>query len=162
MRTIKFRAWDKKNLVMRIVSAIFFNMDGENTGVHCQPLPGFSAAVVRSPFIEGKDIELMQFTGLHDKNGKEIYEGDIVQLNCGSDDGATIRHKILALIEWELYGFVAKIPDKKVIVKGGSMEGKKLSWREIHTWVGMHDCLSDNGVKRKIIGNIYENSELLK
>ncbi len=102
-----------------------------------------------------------QFTGLLDKNGQEIYEGDIIQLNCGSDGGATIRHKILALIEWRVNGFIANIPDKKVIVQGGSMEGKKLSWREIHTWCGMHHCLSDSWVKREIIGNIYENTELL-
>ena len=103
---------------------------------------------------------LMQYTGLKDKNAKEVYEGDVLVLNCGSDDGATKRHKITATIEWGERGWIANIPDKIVKVKGGSQSGKMLSWREIHTWVGMHHCLTKTWVKFEVVGNIYKNPEL--
>ncbi len=56
MREIKFRAWDKIGKIMIPVSRLDF------------------------PLSEKREI-LMQFTGLLDKNGKEIYEGDIVSWN---------------------------------------------------------------------------------
>jgi len=59
-RIIKFRAWDKKNKEMFkpycIEDTLSFNLDELST-----------------------KYSLMQFTGLLDKNGKEIYEGDIVE-----------------------------------------------------------------------------------
>ena len=69
-REIKFRAWDKENKKMK------YNI----TGIEY----GNGAGNINGIFIDGdiyeiEKIELMQYTGLHDKNGKEIYEGDIVE-----------------------------------------------------------------------------------
>ncbi len=66
-REIKFRAWDKKNKIMTYSPINCINFDGQlllNDGQYYD--------------IEKTDYVLMQFTGLLDKNGKEIYEGDIV------------------------------------------------------------------------------------
>jgi uncharacterized phage protein (TIGR01671 family) len=65
-RAIKFRAWDKDGGMKHITSFLSFGRTGEFSSVE-----------------DNEDVVLMQFTGLLDKNGKEIYEGDITSLHCG-------------------------------------------------------------------------------
>lgn len=108
-RAIKFRAWDGENMQWSFkVRAV----DGMVTKYNME-----------------LDWKVMQFTGLTDKTGKEIYEGDLVE-----DKDGEVREII-----WHLAGFYFRYKDKK---------GRPDSY------VDSREC--------KVVGNIYENPELLK
>ncbi|MGU8286404.1 YopX family protein [Clostridium perfringens] len=96
------------------------------------------------------DGKLMQYTGLKDKNGKEIYEGDILRCKClkkcklDSCAEKVIQYKN-SLIEWWESGcnLGYRLRDSK---------GKTMMIKPTHL----------NTMEVEVIGNIYENPELLE
>lgn len=76
-REIKFRFWDGADNCWSPPSLVEFSyqdVDNESVGV---------------PFhLYGKEIIIQQYTGLKDKNGKEIYEGDLIEIGYGEHTGA--------------------------------------------------------------------------
>lgn len=105
-REIKFRAWDG---IRMTTSGIMFNCSNSSLEVP-----------------EGSQMKIMQFTGLKDKNGKEVYESDILSHYDGS---------IIVKYEDDYAGF--------------------------NICYSIHECIVMND-NIEVIGNIYENSELLK
>ena len=71
MREIKFRAWmkDSKLMIEDVVP-----IHNEVYGHYCKDLERDT-----DKYLKLKNCEIMQYTGLKDRNGKEIYEGDIVE-----------------------------------------------------------------------------------
>lgn len=121
----KFRAWDKTENKMWNVETIY--IEDEWVKVNNGSIYGTTKDLVR-------DYVLMQSTSLKDKNGVEIYEGDIVRYNRG--------------ISWS----VEKFP---YVVKN-SMEGFVFEYGLIQ------HSLSKKIEYVTVIGNIYENPELLE
>lgn len=144
MKNIKFRAWQKYHKKMVEVTSISFGNNGEINGVstfvenqapqrvtYKDGLGNFFLTDER-----GMVLELMQSTGLKDKNGVEIFEGDIVK---------NIRNGISRKVYWDTYCASFHL----------SKRGKQES--NVDYW-----SLSNPKWNYEVIGNIYENPEVLE
>jgi uncharacterized phage protein (TIGR01671 family) len=139
MREIKFRVWDKKNnvyyskiwgLSWRIGGIRFFWDDYKNS----------DGETMVTDLVDG-DYELMQFTGLEDKNGIEIYEGDIYTYSVfvGPENG-----------KYDCgYGSMVVEYRESICTETGNFLG-----------IGF-TIFSEHRGGIEVIGNIYENPELL-
>jgi len=123
-REIKFRAWD--TILNRMYPA--FEMK-EYMSLNEM---GQDNVVPQT----ANEIELMQFTGLKDKNDKEIYEGDILK----------DEYNRLLLVEWWQYAFTLKAITKTNFVRANYI----IQW-----FIGVPSL-------PEIIGNIYETPDLLE
>lgn len=92
-REIKFRAWDKETKAMSKP----FTLEDIADEFDC----GYSVNIDLPDTYDGgwNDIVFMQFTGLHDKNGKEIYEGDIVDFPTSIMGGPPYLVKTINIFE---------------------------------------------------------------
>lgn len=131
MREVKFRAWDLDDKKMRKVVAIKESIWGD-----CEEAHILMCDFDKSPEDKATDVrlsvnyDLMQYTGLKDVNGREIYEGDLVITPLSSP--------YLVEYDEERAAYVLE-------------------------WVENEDRYEEFlGMELEVIGNIYENPELLE
>jgi uncharacterized phage protein (TIGR01671 family) len=134
-REIKFRAWDT---VLKIMVPSFDNwidFDG-----NYWTTPDVTHDTTNTEIVRGHNYILMQFTGLTDKNGKEIYEGDLLKLK-------SINYPHYEPYIWEVY----YSPESMMFRFRNNVPYPRNCDSDI--W-GLHDF--------EVIGNIYQNPELIK
>ena len=135
MRTIRFRAWDEQNKIMHNDFQFIKSGDEGNDWIvftsDKQTLQD-STHPFENPYF-GQQLKIMQYTGLKDKNGVKIFEGDVLKTE-------TEKPMVVGWSE-RFASFVL------------NREG----WLFSH-WLG-ESCDPE---KCEIIGNIHQNSELLK
>lgn len=136
MRELKFRAWDKtENRMARNVEDLLFN----SKGLYGVVLNHMGFAFRRRV----KDVILEQYTGLKDKNGKEIYEGDVVRTH---------------------FSFGHEVTQEPFVIKWNKeramFEGSKPKPLE-NDYLVTFSFFPEQRFLYEIIGNIHENPELL-
>ena len=128
MKEIKFRAWLKEERKMVNVETLFIGINRLCFG---------NSKTEDLFFRDFEEVELMQYTGLKDKNGKEIYEGDIVLIKL---DETSTWYK--TVVGFKKGAFIANLIDK-----------------EDYVYIFHHGFTGDDF---EIIGNVYENKNLLE
>ncbi|WLR53579.1 YopX family protein [Mesobacillus subterraneus] len=133
MREIKFRAWEKHLKEIIPVYDIDFDFKQINTN---------------KAWRRFDEVELMQYTGLKDKNGKDIYEGDII---------ATDDYAVAMLKHWG-----KKTEEKISLYEIKFFEGRYMLFDK-NSWVAVlnHHVMSKAN-ELTVVGNFYENHELLE
>lgn len=137
-REIKFRTWDKKHRKYTKVLKIYFGSDGNNLGALVEDYETNYALE-----LQANQVELEQYTGLKDKNGKEIYEGDIVR----TTDRVTVKALIfpIGVVEFKQQAFwICNVPSGRP------------------DFVHNETLLQYWETDLEVIGNIHENPELLE
>jgi uncharacterized phage protein (TIGR01671 family) len=134
MTTIKFRAWDDGKMIY------------EKDIIHLSMEDNLILRLAKFR----NDSQVMQFTGLTDKNGKEIYEGDV--LITANGQKSTI-----------VFG---EYPYKYEQDEGNDSLDKSIGFffnsLSADYYQPFGECASGGGIQYEIIGNIYETPELLK
>ena len=146
-REIKFRAWDKEKKVFIPTDVwAIVHTDFRAFGVMLKDWENYK----EGEYFYENSQELSQYTGLKDKNGKEIYEGDIVKWGH-TKRAKEFLHRVAVVeinpdIQLRIINYIDSFTKKEILTDN-----------YIFHWGNF--AYSDKDLE--IIGNIYENPELL-
>jgi len=158
MREIKFRAWDKRT---RKMVETGFHVLGEVTAFDLLYQYGMEHGKRKNEpgILRMNSFILMQYTGLHDKNGKEIYEGDIISYPDTESDYVDVGIGVgLKCAEMSCYGFAPVVFALGTF--GLDCDGGESLGRGFHSFEWITDTYGFTFKELEVIGNIYENPEL--
>lgn len=148
MKELKFRVYDKDSKKMYNQDEFILTFDTVGEDIHMNK---------NDEVIPLYSYELMQFTGLEDKNGKEIYKGDIlsykriIYTDCSKTEIEEIEEE--SFIEMITYAPIASV------VKPHSKNVKSFGYDSVNKECLILELTSDDV---EIVGNVYENKDLLK
>ncbi|MFD1431202.1 YopX family protein [Lacticaseibacillus yichunensis] len=142
MREIKFRAWmpyneDPNDMRMEYYPQLFAEDGNGIFNINSAFAHQIDYFADNGTYPEAV-IKFMQYTGLHDENGREIYEGDIVKL-----------HQVV-LSPDDTIGWVEYTAQYGYSIRFGKRRCRQSDWA------------TDEGANYEVIGNIFENPELLE
>ena len=137
MRPIKFRAWNGRKMIMPEDSAYYQHYISMCGNIVQKSSEGMDCFGGGDRWARAEPLELMQFTGLQDKVGVDIYEGDLIKNKSGR------------ICEVVFNKYCAAFDSK--IRSDGSLDSEAYSGRSI-LWKS----------HVTVIGNIYQNPELLE
>ena len=139
MRDIKFRAWDKTNNRMRLNLA--------EDGFFISPNNGNIVTPDNYSLYFGDRLILLQYTGILDKNGNEIYEGDIIEKRYDTPFVKERLSKARGVVEYGTFSLLEELGEVKRSVTGWFIEFEDKSGKIPVT------------NEFEVIGNVYENSD---
>lgn len=151
-RIIKFRAYIKKDYNKELVGKIL-----EVSSIHLKRnkvIIGYSLSKSNygNHSFNYENIELMQFTGIYDKNGKEIYDGDIVYIDAYTYEGPEFDGEYIVRYNDVLGMWILIDLDKY----------DKDDITNITDFMTFEDLQGWYKIDVKLIGNIYNNKGLLE
>jgi len=137
-RVIKFRAWDGIRMIMPSDNSYYQHYVSFCGGIIQKSSEGMACFGGNDSWRVVESLKLMQFTGLHDVNGVEIYESDVVSMWYAP------QAKCKGVISFTDGCFVFE-----------TNEAKPLN-------CPAHDCVNKRGNFFTVIGNVHQNPELLE
>lgn len=165
MREIKFRAWDKESKIM--INGFALDTQGNILFTKKRSPDGkYRFSDCKEQGYGNDRFEIMQFTGLHDRNGKEIYEGDIIEKEVQSRPHSSNARSCKARYEVKFHKQKSQDNEhnNKILMEDPSAFNSLPCFygKEIYNERGYRYQSWSEFACCEIIGNIYENPELLK
>lgn len=142
----KFRSYGKPNSIIEGMQNIYTFEEIEGGYFNVKVDKGWLS------FVKEEDLKIMQCTGLKDKNGKLIYEGDILDLYVSSKK--LYRYEV----KYEIGSFMLVSQDEIFDFPNVWNDNVYPLSQLYYEYQNEEDCIDEC----EIIGNIYENPELLK
>lgn len=146
----KYRIWNRITSKLHHVDGLYFDSKEVQ----------YIDEVGITRFIKFKNTILMQSTGLHDKNGKEIYEGDVLKFNDEWND-----YCYEGYVDGSIEGInYVEIEREKTCFTFGKFEtsDSSLLYFMRDECLSFEELITDKEFEFEIVGNIYENPELLE